>query len=124
MKSTRKINESPPDATLPPHARQRRRSRSRASASPGRGPLHKGLMNAAWPRSPKYRRVPANGQPFQASAPQWKEKDKISSLVDQVEDMEVHIIHVLHIMIYITEIGNTKDLLFIPLCIARSAFTA
>ena len=98
-----KGNESPnndaeaqsilPNRRTPP----RRKSKSRACASPGRGPLHNGLMSAAWPSSPKYplRSSAMQGQ-FQSPVnsngfPEyrwtlWREPIRGS---DQEEDMEV-----------------------------------
>ena len=68
---------------------RRRNTRSRSRASPGRGPLHNGLMNAAWPRSPKYPHVKPSSKPYSSLNQAWVEKDNISRLTDQVEEMEV-----------------------------------
>eukprot|EP00794_Sanderia_malayensis_P000646 gene647-1314_t len=94
MKSSRHAtkNETNEIPCLPTNAaQQKRRTRSKAKASPGRGPLHNGLMNAAWPKSPKYPAMKSNKKtsPSTTSAHVWNSRDTISSITDQIEDMEV-----------------------------------
>lgn len=72
---------------MPPRrVNARRRSKTRASASPGRGPLHNGLMNAAWPKSPSRR--PVSKEVGQAGQQSWALRERTSHF-DQIEEMEV-----------------------------------
>eukprot|EP00795_Rhopilema_esculentum_P017603 gene17603-9244_t len=76
------------EASLTPRRIQaRRRSRSRVSASPGRGPLNNGLMNAAWPKTQTYR--PTKPSSSKTSEQQWISKGKVPHSSDQIEEMEV-----------------------------------
>ena len=86
MASKDTINKEKEHSLPPRRVHARRRSKTRASASPGRGPLHNGLMNAAWPKSPSRR--PASKETSQAMQQTWALRETTSHL-DQIEEMEV-----------------------------------
>ena len=86
MSTKDNINKEKEHSLPPRRVHARRRSKTRASASPGRGPLHNGLMNAAWPKSPSRR--PVNKEIGQAGQQTWALREAASRL-DQIEEMEV-----------------------------------
>ena len=86
MSTKNTINKEKEHSLPPRRVHARRRSKTRASASPGRGPLHNGLMNAAWPKSPSRR--PVSKEPGLAGQQTWALREATSHL-DQIEEMEV-----------------------------------
>ena len=88
MSSKTGTSEDKETSLTPRRIQARRRSRSRAGASPGRGPLNNGLMNAAWPKTQTYR--PTKPSSSKTSEQEWISKGKVPHTSDQIEEMEVH----------------------------------
>ena len=116
--STRSSLAKKDESSLPPRrVHAKRRSKSRASASPGRGPLNNGLMAAAWPKTQSYRAIKTKTQGDTGSQG-WITGDRIFTLMDQVEEMEV----CEHHLVFKTYFQNILSLIKLTFVIVLSIY--